>query len=89
MIVICYTNHALDQFLEGMSKSTTRIVRLGSQSKSIKLQPFALFQYKTAAQEIKNTRAYTESSYFHFYFQMKDARKRLNELMKDINKRIV
>ncbi|KAJ8981194.1 hypothetical protein NQ317_014838 [Molorchus minor] len=33
MLVICYTNHALDQFLEGILQFTKRIVRIG-QSKN-------------------------------------------------------
>ncbi|KAF9980630.1 NFX1-type zinc finger-containing protein 1, partial [Modicella reniformis] len=34
IIVICQTNHALDQFLEGIMKFEDRIIRLGSRSKS-------------------------------------------------------
>eukprot|EP00929_Paragymnodinium_shiwhaense_P039270 TRINITY_DN20652_c0_g1_i2.p1 TRINITY_DN20652_c0_g1~~TRINITY_DN20652_c0_g1_i2.p1 ORF type:complete len:1666 (-),score=480.01 TRINITY_DN20652_c0_g1_i2:338-5335(-) len=34
MLVVCYTNHALDQFLEGIFKYTERIARIGSRSKS-------------------------------------------------------
>lgn len=46
ILVICYTNHALDQFLEGIMKFTTDIVRIGGQSKSPALAPFALFERK-------------------------------------------
>ncbi|XP_026822366.1 NFX1-type zinc finger-containing protein 1-like [Rhopalosiphum maidis] len=34
IIVICYTNHALDQFIEGILSFTNKIVRIGGQSKS-------------------------------------------------------
>lgn len=34
MLIICYTNHALDQFLEQITKVTPDIVRLGGQGKS-------------------------------------------------------
>lgn len=34
ILVVCHTNHALDQFLEGILKFTTAIVRIGGQSKS-------------------------------------------------------
>ncbi|KAI8348788.1 P-loop containing nucleoside triphosphate hydrolase protein [Mortierella sp. GBAus27b] len=34
IIVICQTNHALDQFLEGVLKFEDRIIRLGSRSKN-------------------------------------------------------
>ncbi|CAE7409418.1 ZNFX1 [Symbiodinium sp. CCMP2456] len=34
ILVVCYTNHALDQFLEGIFKFCENIVRIGSRSKS-------------------------------------------------------
>lgn len=34
MLVICYTNHALDQFLEGIYAFNKNIVRIGGKSKS-------------------------------------------------------
>jgi hypothetical protein len=42
ILVVCYTNHALDQFLEGLVPATDRIVRIGGQSKSIVLEGFNL-----------------------------------------------
>ena len=42
MLVVCYTNHALDQFLEGLVPVTDRIVRIGGQSKSELLQSMTL-----------------------------------------------
>ena len=46
ILVICYTNHALDQFLEGITKFTRNIVRIGSQSKCAALEPFSLLEWK-------------------------------------------
>jgi hypothetical protein len=46
ILVICYTNHALDQFLEGIAKFTRQIVRIGSQSKCAALEPFSLMAWK-------------------------------------------
>jgi len=34
ILVVCYTNHALDQFLEGIFKFCERMARIGSRSKS-------------------------------------------------------
>lgn len=34
IVVVCYTNHALDQFLEGLFKITEKIIRIGSGCKS-------------------------------------------------------
>lgn len=44
IICVCYTNHALDQLLEDLleKRITTQIVRIGSQSKSEKLEQFHL-----------------------------------------------
>lgn len=42
IVVICYTNHALDQFLEGILKYTQNLVRIGSQSKNESLELFNL-----------------------------------------------
>ncbi len=42
ILVVCYTNHALDQFLEGILEVTNNIVRIGSRSKSEVLRPFNL-----------------------------------------------
>ncbi|KAK3823144.1 MAG: P-loop containing nucleoside triphosphate hydrolase protein, partial [Benniella sp.] len=43
ILCICYTNHALDQFLEHLlDKKITNIVRVGSQSKSTRLEDYNL-----------------------------------------------
>ncbi|KAJ8042123.1 NFX1-type zinc finger-containing protein 1 [Holothuria leucospilota] len=38
LLVVCYTNHALDQFLEGILNFEDGVVRLGSRSSSEKVQ---------------------------------------------------
>lgn len=42
ILVICYTNHALDQFLEGMTSYTSNIVRIGSRTKSEVIKKFQI-----------------------------------------------
>ncbi|XP_028173495.1 NFX1-type zinc finger-containing protein 1-like isoform X1 [Ostrinia furnacalis] len=42
MLVICYTNHALDQFLEHILKVTDSIVRIGGQSKNEAMEKISL-----------------------------------------------
>ncbi|CAM1296813.1 znfx1 (predicted) [Pycnogonum litorale] len=42
MLVVCYTNHALDQFLEGIMKFNRSIIRIGGRSKSESLMPYQL-----------------------------------------------
>ena len=45
MLVVCYTNHALDQFLEALlDKGVDSIVRIGGRSKSKRLEPYNLRQ---------------------------------------------
>ena len=41
----CYTNHALDQFLELLLPVTKRIVRIGTRSISEKLDKYSLFEW--------------------------------------------
>ncbi|KAK4872846.1 hypothetical protein RN001_014875 [Aquatica leii] len=42
ILVVCYTNHALDQFLEGLRETTNKIVRIGGQSKNKNIEEFTL-----------------------------------------------
>ncbi|KFM60378.1 NFX1-type zinc finger-containing protein 1, partial [Stegodyphus mimosarum] len=42
IIICCFTNHALDQFLESILRHTKNVVRLGSQSKSELLEPYVI-----------------------------------------------
>ena len=42
ILVVCYTNHALDQFLEGIASFEESVVRIGSRSRSEALARFNL-----------------------------------------------
>ncbi|KAF9886779.1 hypothetical protein FE257_011156 [Aspergillus nanangensis] len=54
IICVCYANHALDQLLEDLlDNKITQIIRLGSQSKSERLQPLNL---RTVVRGIAKTR---------------------------------
>ena len=45
ILVVCYTNHALDQFLEALlDKGITSLVRIGGRSKSQRLEPYNIRQ---------------------------------------------
>ena len=55
ILAICYTNHALDQFLEGILKFTQKIVRIGSQSKCVALERYNLREWKKQAMITKRT----------------------------------
>lgn len=62
LLVVCYTNHALDQFLEEISKVTDSIVRIGGQSKNEALTNFNLNNIR------KNSpRSKISSNTYHIY----------------------
>ena len=42
LLIVCYTNHALDQFLEGILGYTDKIIRIGAQSRSEVLKNYNL-----------------------------------------------
>ena len=42
ILVVCYTNHALDQFIEKISNYTNNIVRIGGRCKNEKVKKFEL-----------------------------------------------
>lgn len=46
ILVVCYTNHALDQFLEGILQFCDNIVRIGAKSQSEVLQAYNLITLK-------------------------------------------
>lgn len=47
ILVVCFTNHALDQFLEGIYAHDRQVVRIGGRSKSATLQSRSLSELKT------------------------------------------
>lgn len=46
MLVICFTNHALDQFLEGLLEVTRQIVRVGGQSKNQNINEYNIRNHR-------------------------------------------
>ncbi|CAL4097301.1 unnamed protein product, partial [Meganyctiphanes norvegica] len=53
IVVVCYTNHALDQFLEGIVTFTENIVRVGSRTKSNCIQRFELRKLLRTSNSLK------------------------------------
>uniref|UniRef100_T1J9V5 NF-X1-type domain-containing protein n=1 Tax=Strigamia maritima TaxID=126957 RepID=T1J9V5_STRMM len=59
ILVVCLTNHALDQFLEGMICFTDNLVRVGGQSGNTALEEYNLrhiqreFEYGTETSDVK------------------------------------
>ncbi|XP_031784747.1 NFX1-type zinc finger-containing protein 1 isoform X2 [Nasonia vitripennis] len=75
IVVVCLTNHALDQFLEGILEHTNSIVRIGSRSKSEKLNPYTLKEKKKAVR-IERGNCST--------FLMNETKRRLERILKSI-----
>ncbi|KAL1459794.1 hypothetical protein WDU94_011748, partial [Cyamophila willieti] len=67
IIVVCYTNHALDQFLEGILKFTQNVVRVGSMTKSDAIKPYELSQVRFRCGDRG-----VDSAYLTLKNQMKD-----------------
>ena len=54
ILVVCFTNHALDQFLEGMMTFTNSIVRVGSRTQS---ESIGKFQINKLVQNVVRSRS--------------------------------
>lgn len=62
IVVVCFTNHALDQFLEGIINHTESIIRLGGRSKSEILKPYTLKKKRQQSIDDRNSRSGNFSS---------------------------
>ncbi|XP_046375700.2 NFX1-type zinc finger-containing protein 1-like [Haliotis rufescens] len=55
ILIVCYTNHALDQFLEGILKFFKgRLIRVGARSKSEIMQEYSLKNARQRARDLKS-----------------------------------
>lgn len=54
ILVVCYTNHALDQFLVGISNYSEKLVRIGGRCKTGELEEYSLQNYRIKAHEDKS-----------------------------------
>uniref|UniRef100_A0A8D8V0I2 NFX1-type zinc finger-containing protein 1 n=1 Tax=Cacopsylla melanoneura TaxID=428564 RepID=A0A8D8V0I2_9HEMI len=79
IVVVCYTNHALDQFLEGILKFTKKVVRVGSMTKSELIKPHELSQlrFKVCDRGI-------DSAYMTLRNQMKDIITQINTMKQNL-----
>ena len=75
----CYTNHALDQFLEHLLPITKNIVRIGSSSKSEILKPYNLRELVTSRKGILKTRS-EKSEEHSIYTTLERCEQAANEL---------
>ncbi|XP_049773523.1 NFX1-type zinc finger-containing protein 1-like [Schistocerca cancellata] len=81
ILVVCYTNHALDQVLEGTLQYTTKIIRIGGQSQSKALEPYNLKEVRRS----RGVRASTSHTR-EMFRQMQDVINHIHSLQRDLDK---
>lgn len=82
IVVICLTNQALDQFLEGVLKSTKKLIRIGNQSQSPLLEGYKMSVLKeTITQDYKK---YTDSAFLYHKYRMNGLRKCIQDTVDEI-----
>lgn len=59
ILIVCYTNHALDQLLEHVldAKAETTVIRMGSRSKSVRLQELNLYSLSRDEQRTRSEKS--------------------------------
>ncbi|XP_051752119.1 NFX1-type zinc finger-containing protein 1 [Ctenopharyngodon idella] len=74
MLVVCYTNHALDQFLEGIHGFLKNgIVRVGGRSNSETLKSFGLRELTRAANFRRGLPQHLRRAHHEIYTEMEEA----------------
>ncbi|XP_015334920.1 NFX1-type zinc finger-containing protein 1 [Marmota marmota marmota] len=80
ILVVCYTNHALDQFLEGIYKcQKTSIVRVGGRSNSEILKQFTLRELRNKREFRRNLPMHLRRAYMSIMTEMKESEQELHE----------
>lgn len=85
ILIISYTNHALDQFLEGVLHFTTDIIRLGGQSRSEKLNFFNMKEVKNSRRRTDRRNDYTDDLEDRLRQQIRFCRKRIHRLLEKVD----
>ncbi|NWY07918.1 ZNFX1 protein, partial [Nothoprocta ornata] len=85
ILVVCYTNHALDQFLEGIyTFQKSGIVRVGGRSSSEVLKQFTLRELRKKFEFRRNLPMHLRRAYVNITSQMKQAEQELHEAAKHL-----
>ncbi|CAK1556370.1 unnamed protein product [Leptosia nina] len=79
LLIICYTNHALDQFLEGILKETHSIVRIGGRSRMEKMKQLNLNWIRSNSESNS-----TKHMYYTKRNELKDKVRSLKQLQHNI-----
>ncbi|OCT62801.1 NFX1-type zinc finger-containing protein 1 [Xenopus laevis] len=80
VLVVCYTNHALDQFLEGIQQFLGKgIVRVGGRSNSEVLKKFTLRELRSSPDFRRNSPPHLRRAYFEIKQSMQESEQKLQE----------
>ena len=82
ILVVCYTNHALDQFLEGMLSFTRLIVRMGSRSNNEEIMKLNITNQLRELQKNREIPLYIHNR----TFELRDDLARIGEVFVSLNK---
>lgn len=74
ILIVCYTNHALDQFLEGILPFCRDIIRIGGRSKSALLEAFNMRNVAFATRDQRIVPC-------HIFRNIKDSDRNLKEIL--------
>ncbi|XP_013164299.1 PREDICTED: NFX1-type zinc finger-containing protein 1-like [Papilio xuthus] len=80
LLMICYTNHALDQFLEAILPVTQSVARIGGQSRSEVMKNYNLNELRHQFCRQKGGKQY--------FYDERDKIRRLNKTLKDAQERL-
>ncbi|KAH3710991.1 hypothetical protein DPMN_070490 [Dreissena polymorpha] len=82
ILVVCYTNHALDQFLEGISKVCNQegIIRIGGRCKNENLIPFMLRNVKAKMRELQERSFKLMQSEKDCRARLRDSERKIEEM---------
>ena len=81
MLVVCFTNHALDQFLEGIVKCVSDVIRVGTRCQNVNLYEYNIKHSKIQDKYIHSVPDLVRQG-------LQDTRKTLEELDKELKMKI-
>ncbi|XP_068745964.1 NFX1-type zinc finger-containing protein 1-like [Montipora capricornis] len=87
ILVVCYTNHALDQFLEGIHKFHPQgIVRVGSRSQSEVMQACSLSELKHKMHKEKKIPLHIRRAYYDAHVEVEHTTTNLENAAEDLKR---
>lgn len=86
ILIVCYTNHALDQFLEGIKRfcSDNELIRIGGKSQCEALQQFNLSSIKSAMKLNREVPKFIYYGRIESNHRLKSIQEQISNLEKDI-----